>query len=418
MVLPNGLTILTQKKEHGTISFGIGVKFGSADHPASHFIEHVLFTGTKTRTEEEVRREATRWGGQHDAYVGFFSTFFVTKNLAIRGYTSLEILCDMVANSIFLEEKVENQRSVTLDEHERRSNEPETMLMNRIYRTLFCDSPLECAVVDDTGVLKKISREELIALYKKHYVPSQLVVVGVGPIEIEKVVEIVTKYFPTDGEYPRGVETASFDIPEPPSGKIIIPKSALRQVYMMVGFKTVPRTHPDFYPLRVFSMIIGESTDSRLFRAMRGASGLVYSVSSHFDTVRSSKQSVLRADCTLHHGTLRIYSFFKARKLKRIESVIKEELRSVSLTPISEEELELNKERVIGKNLLAMQGTHQEMRMLFAAEINNSIDEFFAFEERIRAVTADDIRRVASTYCAPNQGIWVILSPKRRNGDT
>ncbi|MBI2109407.1 MAG: insulinase family protein [Parcubacteria group bacterium] len=415
IVRPNGLTILIQKKEHGTVSFGIGVRFGSANHGASHLIEHVLFTGTKTRTEEQIRQEATRWGGYHDAYVGFFSTFFVTKNLVVRGYEPLEILCDMIANPSFLPEKIENQRNVTLEEHEKRSSEPETMLMNRIYRTLYCDTPLECAVVDDTGVLNKITRQELVKLYQKHYIPSQLIVVGVGPIDVDRVVEIVDTHFPQKRKQLPETLEVSPEVLEPPSGNIIIPKSGVGQAHMMVGFKTVSRTHPDFYPLRVFSMIIGESTNSRLFRATRGMVGLVYNITSHFDTVRSSRQSVLRADCTAYHGTLRIYSFFKQRKLRRVENTIKEELRKLTESLVPPEELKINQEGVIGKHELGMQGTHQEMRMLFAAEINKSTEEFFNFKEKIRAVTAEDVRRVAQTYCGPNQGVWVTLKPKAHN---
>lgn len=411
IVLGNGLTILVQRKEHGTISFGIGIRFGTAHHSASHLVEHLLFTGTKTRTEEDIRQEATLWNGYHDAYVGFFSTFFVTKNLVLRSYEPLEILCDMVANSTFLDEKVKNQRNVTLDEHENRSSEPETILMDRIYRNLYCDTALERAVVDDKEVLHNITRTELIKLYRKWYVPSQLIVIGIGPIDINRVAEIVASYFPQkekkDVEQTVILPTTS----DSPSGKIIIPASGKRQVYMMAGFRTVPRTHPDFYPLRVFSMIIGESTDSRLFRATRSIAGLVYNITSHFDTVRSSRQSVLRADCTSHHGTLRIYSFFRQRNIRRVEDIIRGELRKLTEEIVPQEELERNQRRVIGKHKLGMQGTHQEMRMLYAAAVNDSIEEFFKFEEKIKAVTAEDVRRVAAQYCKPTQGVWAILKP-------
>ncbi|MBI2047631.1 MAG: insulinase family protein [Parcubacteria group bacterium] len=417
IVLPNGLTILIQKKEHGTVSFGIGVRFGTAHHPVSHLIEHLLFTGTKTRTEEEIRQRATEWGGYHDAYVGFFSTFFVTKNLSVRGYEPLEILCDMTANSAFSEEKIENQRNVTLDEHEKRSNEPETMLMNRIYRTLYCDTPLERAVVDDTEVLQDIARADLVKLYKTRYVPSQLIVIGVGPIDIHRVTEIVKKYFPQQEKKNVEEMIISSEMPEPPSGKITIPRVGASQVHLMAGFRTVPRTHPDFYPLRVFSMILGESTDSRLFRATRGIAGLVYSITSHFDTVRSSRESVLRADCTVYHGALRIYSFFKPRNIRRVENIIKEELRKLTERLVSSDELKRNQNRVIGKHLQGTQGTHQEMRMLFAAEVNNSIEEFFDFEEKIKAVTAEDVLRVAQQFCDPSQGVWVTTRPKSDSGN-
>ena len=162
-------------------------------------------------------------------------------------------------------------------------------------------------------------------------------------------------------------------------------------------------------------MVGGKGFFSRLFEVARERAGLVYNISSHFDTIRSSWKSILKADCTSYHGTLRIYSQFSPKNIGRVERIIRGELGRLASNVVSLEELKRNKEQVIGRHQLGLQGTHQYMRMLFAAEVNESIDEFHRFEDGIWAVTEQDIKQVTRNYCNPSSGVWVILKPKHQN---
>jgi len=412
IVLDNGLTVLLQRQNRASTSFGLGVRFGSAHHGAAHFIEHLPFKGTDTRTYKQINRQAVRGGGDFDAFTDFFSTFFITKNLSPYAHDIFELLCDMINNPTFPEEEVEYERGVVLEEIEERSGEPEQILMDRIYRNLFCGHPLERAVIDSKEIIRTISRENLLDIYRTYYTPENIVIIGVGPIDKQVVLETIKKYFPSaPTNAPQQSHIPSLPL-STPLGRIIIPQP-FKRIHLMVGFRAVPRTHPDFYPLRVLSAIMGENIDSRLYERAREKRGLVYHITSHFDTIRSSWQSILKADCTSRHGVLRIYTNFSPKNLSRVEKTIKKELQTLAQQEVSEEELEANKQKLIGKHQLDTLGTFRYMRLLFAAEINNSLKDFPCFEEKISAVTAKDVLRVAHQYCDPNKGMWAILQPQR-----
>ncbi len=413
-VLDNRLTIILQERDIKSTSFGIGVKFGSIHHPAAHFIEHLLFKGTETRTYKDINRQAVCRGGSLDAFTDFFSTFYTTKNLSNYAPDALELLCDMIANSTFPKTEINQEKMVVAEETRMRAEEPESMLADALYRNIYSDHSLGRDILDCERCLQTISYEELKGLYRRFYTPQGIIIVGVGQINKEVVLDTVKKYFkdiPTTGQ-----SLTVFPFPQeeslPLTKRIIIPKMT-KQVHLMIGFKAAPYVHTDYYPLRVLSAIMGENINSRLYEKTREKQGLVYNISSHYDILRSSWRSILRADCSFWHGILRIYSRFTPRNLLRVEEVIKGELSRFTREEISKEELGANQQKLVGERQLALIGTFRYMHLLFAAEINNNIDDFHKFNEKILAVTPSDILRVAQQYCNPNSAVWAILKPKR-----
>lgn len=416
IVSDNGLTILLQEQDARSISFCIGVRFGSVHHPAAHFIEHLLFKGTESKSYQDIRRLANRGGGSLDAFTGFFSTCYVTKNLSRYAYEALELLCDMIANSTILESEIEHERAVVLEEHKMRTEDPELLLTDMLYRMLYRNHPLERMVLDDIQRIKAITHSEVIETYRKFYIPANIVIVGVGPIDKDIVLEIARKYFPQTQK--ESVDQLTLPPPEtllsPPSGRTVFPRPIAR-VHLMGGFRAVPCTHPDYYPLRVLSAIMGENTDSRLFEETRERKGLVYNITSHYDIIRPAWKSPLKADCTRWHGTLRIYSNFRPKNIRLVEKAVKTTLQRLVQQEVSEEELEANKQKLIGCQELALDGTFRYMNLLFTAEINDGIQSFYEFNEGVSAVTSNDVLRVARQYCNPNKGMWIILKPQRNS---
>ncbi len=413
-VLDNGLTVILQEQNIKSTSFGIGIRFGSIHHPAAHFIEHLLFKGTKTRTYKDINRQAVCHGGSLDAFTDFFSTFYATKNLTDYAPEALELLCDMVTNSVLPETEINQEKLVVTEETRMRAEESESMLADALYRNIYYDHPLGRDVLDCERCLQTISYEELKELYRRFYTPQGIIIVGVGQINKEDVLNTVKKYFKDVSTTGKSLTVFPFPQEEslPLAKKIVIPKMT-KQVHLMIGFKTVPCAHSDDYPLRVLSAIMGENIVSRLFEKTREKQGLVYNISSHYDVLRSSWRSILRADCSFWHGVLRIYSRFTPRNLLRVEEVIRGDLSRFTREEVSKEELGINQQKLVGEHKLALIGTFRYMHLLFVAELNNNIEDFNKFNEKILAVTPSDILRVARQYCSPSSAVWAILKPKR-----
>ena len=413
-VLDNGLTILLQEQNIKSTSFGIGVRFGSIHHPAAHFLEHLLFKGTKTRTYKDINRQAVCRGGSLDAFTDFFSTFYATKNLTDYAPEALELLCDMIANSTLPKTEINQEKMVINEETRMRAEEPESMLADALYRNIYSDHPLGRDILDCERCLQTISYEELEGLYRRFYTPQGIIIIGVGQINKEVVLNTVRKYFKDVSKTGQSLIVFPFPSEEslPLAKRIVIPKMT-KQVHLMIGFKAVPYAHPDYYPLRVLSAIMGENINSRLYEKTREKQGLVYNISSHYDILRSSWRSTLRTDCSFWHGILRIYSRFTPRNLLRVQEIIKNELQNFSQSEVSQEELTINQQKLVGEHKLALMGTFRYMHLLFAAEINNDIDNFENFSDEILNVTPADVLRVSQQYCHPNKAVWTIIKQQK-----
>lgn len=417
-VLDSGLTILLQERNIESTSFGIGVRFGSMHHHAAHAVEHMVFKGTDTKSYKDIRRKAVRHGGSLDAFTDFYSTFYATKNLSRYAHEAFELLCDMITHATIPEEEMECERTVLLEEAVMRSKEPELILLDTLYRNIYHDHLIGRCVLDNRDLIQTISREEIRNLYRRFYIPTRIAIVGVGQVNRDAVLKTVEKYF--TGPRERSIDfirerSIDFTI-EPPqdslpiSGRIVIPETTER-VHLMAGFKVVPCTHPDYYPLRVLSEVLGGSVNSRLFESTRGKRGLLYNITCHYDTLRSSWKSILKADCSCWHGILRIYSSFSKGNLEFVESIVKNELRRLIQKAVPIHELTEAKEKLVCERELESIGTFRYMHLLFAAEINNTIDTFDEFADTLCAVTPDDILRVTRQYCRLNKSVWAILKP-------
>lgn len=410
IVLDNGLTILIQKKNTESISFGVGLRFGCVHHPVAHLIEHLLFKGTTDRTYRDINLQAVRWGGSLDAFTDFFSTFYMTKNLSHHAYDALDLLCDMINNSTIPLQEMEYEKKVLVEEIKMRSEEPESILMDTLYKRLYPGHPLGNAVLDNKQLICSISHREALEIFHQFYVPGRMIVIGVGKIDEKKVLAIVEKYFRKSSEHIDELAYPSLACPSPPR-RITISKTN-GQIHLMVGLGAVPCTHADYYPLRVFSATLGENINSRLYERARERQGLVYNITSHYNTTRSSWQSILKTDCSQWHGILRIYTRFSPRNLTQVEIIIKEELERFAQKKISEKELLISQQKIIGERKLATIGTFRHMHLLFTAEINNTIEKFDEFDEKILAVTPTGLLEVARKYSPLAKHLSVILKPE------
>lgn len=398
-VLPNGLTILIQEKEVYSTAIAVGVRFGSAYHPLAHFIGHMLFKGTKSRTHQDINREAIKGGGSMDDITDLYSTIYFIKAVSGLSYQALDLLCDMIANSTFSPKELEYEKLVINEEIMGRSEEPGVILKGLFYKNLYNDNKFSAAINQSQEFLNDLSREQIFDVYRQFYVPERLVFAIVGKVNKEKTLKIIKKYF---GRLKGGVlvpldQRSGKPITE--AKRIIIRKGGLKHAHLMIGFKIPAIDHPDYYPLIVLQTIIAGDIGSRLYEQLREKRGLLYNI-------------IAKLDYSVgQYGTLRLYTNFSPNNLYTVETIIKNELEKLGKRGASEEELKIAKSRLIHERQLKLEGTFQHARLLVETELNNQLKEIQRFNVNIRKVKIKDVRRVARLYCNLNKSVTVILKP-------
>ncbi len=400
-VLANGLTILIQEKNTDSAAIAIGVRFGTAYHPLSHFIGHILFKGTNRRTYRDINREAIRGGGSMDDTTDLYSTVYFIKSVSEYAYKALDLACDMIKNPVFAPKEIEYEKSVIQEELVGRNEEPQVVLKNILYKNLY---KMVGVVTQEKDFLKDFSREQILAVYRQFYTPERLIVAVVGNVNKAKVLRIIEKYF---GRVKGGVLVPFGQRPEKRltgPKRIVVRKSGLTHAHLMLGFRTPRIYYKDYYPLLVLQTIVAGDIGSRLFEQLREKRGLLYNITA-------------KLDASSWHGMLRLYTNFSPANLPLVEKIIKKEFEKLARKKVSDEELKVAKLKLVRERQLQLEGTRQHVRLLVESEINNHdnlLKRFKRFSAYVKRVKAGDVRRVAKEYCSLNKSVMVIIKPRKK----
>lgn len=398
-ILPNGLTIIIQEKNTRSAAIAAGVRFGTAHHPLAHFIGHMLFKGTERRTYQDINREAIMGGGSMDEITNLYSTIFFAKTVPNHVYQILDLLCDMIKNSVFSANEIKYEKLVVANELIGRNENPRVILKEILYGNLH---KIAAAHTQDKNFLDDFSPAQIFDIYRQSYVPEKLVIAIVGKIKRIRALKIIKEYF-------EHLESGYVhDPPSPPtknpvsqtktSNRIVVRKRGLEHTHLMIGFKVPSIPHNDYYPLLALQTIIAGNIASRLFEELRERRGLLYNITA-------------KLDCSSEHGIFNLYTNFSRTNLQAIETIIKKEFKKLRSNPVSEEELTIAKLKVTRGRQLATEGTFQHARLLVEAEINNCFNDPQHFYARVNEIKTKDILRVAKRYCTINKSLTVILKP-------
>lgn len=398
-VLPNGLTILIQEKETCSTAIAVGVRFGSAYHSLAHFIGHMLFKGTKSRTRQDISREAIKGGGSMDDITDLYSTVYFIKTISGLSYQALDLLCDMIANSAFSAKELEYEKLVIQEEIIGRSEEPTVILKGLLYKNLYNNDKFSTATNQEQESLNDLSREQIFNVYRQFYVPERLIFAVVGKADKEKVLKIIERHF----RRLKGGVLVPFNQrsgkPITEAKRIVVKKGGLKHAHLMLGFKMPSIYHPDYYPLVVLQTIIAGNIASRLYEQLREKRGLLYNIVAKLDYPAEQ------------YGTLRLYTNFDPNNLYTVETIIQNEFKKLGKKGVSEEELKIAKFKLIHEHQLKLEGTFQHARLLIEAELNNQLKKIQRFSACIRRVKTKDIRRVIRQHCNLSKSVTVILKP-------
>ncbi len=404
-VLPGGLRVVTENIPGGrSAAFGISATTGSRDEDSAHagsahFLEHLLFKGTGTRSALEISALLDGVGADHNAYTTKEHTCYYAKVLDRDLPLAVDVVGDMVADSVLDEGEVETERGVILEEIAMYEDEPADLVDDVFAEHFFGDTPLGRPILGTTESIKSLSRERIAEQYRDAYVPSELIVTAAGSLEHDKVVEQVRAMF-ADRLAAAGDARPSrprvAGEPVRTFGGTVVQTRETEQAHIILGSEGLTRTDPRWHALRLLSAALGGGMSSRLFQEVREKRGLAYAVHAYHTAYADT-------------GTFQIYAGCLPEKADEVIGVCRDELAKVAASGITAEELVRAKGQIQGAMVLGSEGTNARMGRLLAHELTRprhySIDEELA---RFDAVTQDDVAAVAAELLARPRALAVI----------
>jgi predicted Zn-dependent peptidase len=398
----NGTTFLARGVE-GTRAFvlGIWVKTGSRDETGSlggmsHFIEHMVFKGTTTRSAFEIALAMESVGGSLEAYTTKEYTCYYARVLAEHAQRAVDIVTDLVLRPTFLEESLALEKNVVLEEIANVFDTPDDWIHEIFSDRMYGPHPVGRPILGTRESVSGFDREKVRAFYAEAYVGGNVIVSAAGALEPERLAEeMETRLSLNSREFERNGTSA----PSPSLGEHW-EKKELGQQYICLGAPGISYREPDRYAVLLLVTLLGGGMSSRLFQKVREEAGLAYSVYSY-------------ADFYLDTGHLATFMAVRPENAEKAVGLVREEMRSVRENGVAPGELESAREQIKGRVLLGMESTTSKMARLAKNEIYYG--RHVSIEETIRileSITVDDLKRVAGKLLAPDRTVLVGLGPR------
>jgi predicted Zn-dependent peptidase len=385
--LANGLRIATAEVpgvESVAVGFWVGV--GARHEPArlagvSHFIEHLLFKGTRTRSAGEISRLIEGRGGYYNAFTQEESTCYYARIAAEHTGTAVELLADLYRHPRFDPGEVRKERAVLVEETLMYQDQPQHLVQEMLGELLWVNHPLGRALIGTVDTVKRMTRADLLAFKRSRYVPGNTVVALAGRVRHRECVDQVARWL---GRLPRGVPCSCPPVTRRTRQKdVAVLSKDIEQAQVAVGFRVFGRHHPARYALKLLSVILGENMSSRLFQTIRERHGLAYSIHSGVQLFGDT-------------GVLDVQAGLDAARVPRALDLVVRELGRLREQPVGAGELKRAKDYAIGQLRIGLEGPSNQM--MWVGEHLQCYHRVIAPAEvlkRIEAVTAADIRGVA-----------------------
>jgi predicted Zn-dependent peptidase len=387
--LPNGLTVITEQMQHiRSASIGIWLQTGSRDEEAesngiSHFLEHMVFKGTKHRTAEEIARQVDSIGGNMDAFTAKECICFNVKVLDEHVPTALDILSDLVLNPVFDTSDIARERGVIMEEIKMDEDNPDYLVHEIFTQNFWKDHPLGKPILGTKETVKRFERPSVVEAYAHRFSPGNIIVSAAGNLDHDRFVELVTGHFEHMKPMKNGFHSSA---PKIVSRIILRNKKALEQVQLCLGVPAHPIAHEKRHAGYILNTLLGGGMSSRLFQNIRERQGLAYSIYSDLNPYRDT-------------GCLAVYAGTSLASASKVVQSVVGEFRKLKAEPVPEEELSRSKAQLKGSLMLSLESSSARMSNLARQEMY--FDRFYDLDElieRIEAVTAVDLTELANQF--------------------
>jgi predicted Zn-dependent peptidase len=400
-VLPNGIQVVTEEiPSVHSVSVGVWVEAGSRDERGqengiAHFIEHMLFKGTRRRSARQIAKEIDAVGGILNAFTSKEFSSFYAKVMAEHLPVALDLLFDLYLNSLFATEELEKERQVIVQEINMVEDTPDEYIHDLFSQSFWPRHPLGAPILGRLDTISLMDRRALQDFFSRHYLQIPPIIVAAGRLKHEDLLRPVQKVLRKIRPQPKKKKNR----PPRPHPQIQVKNRQLEQVHLLLGTQGLAAVHPRRYVFTVLNTILGGGMSSRLFQEVREKRGWAYSVYSFVSSFMDS-------------GLLGVYAGTGDRTLGRVLQVISREMTKLAEKAIRPKELRSAKDQLKGNLLLSLESTDSRMSRLAKNEI--FFHRFISTEEIIEGienVSAEQIRSLAQEIFRPDSLSLTVLGP-------
>ncbi|MBF0532806.1 MAG: insulinase family protein [Candidatus Omnitrophica bacterium] len=404
-ILNHGLTVLIDPMPSSeTVAFQILVKTGSATEARflgsgiSHFVEHIVFKGTKTRGVGSASQEIQAAGGQINAATGKDYTNFTVTVPQEKYAVGLDVIADLVMNATIDPVEVEKEREVILNEMRLHNDDPESVLYDSAGANIFLAHPYRHPIIGYESLFRKISRDDLLAYYRERYTPGNMILAVAGRVDGDKILSLIKDTF-KNFERGAAIVRAENDEPFPQSVRRVDRLFPTEISRVNLAFAGVKLLDPDLFALDLLAGILGQGRSSRLFLELYAKRHLVYSISAGNNT-------------PVDRGAFEIYMNLEPAQTNEALRRVRETISALKREGVSEEELEKVKRQVLVEHIFGQQTAAGRAAAMAVDEAMTGDPDFGQhYTEAVKKVTRTDIKRAAEKYLNTDKMSVTVLAP-------
>jgi len=405
-ILPNGVRVITEAIPHvRSLSLGFWIETGSrnelpAKNGISHFIEHMVFKGTKKRNMKEIAQSIESVGGYLNAFTSKEHTCFFARVLDEHLELATDVLSDLTLSPTFPEKELLKEKNVVLEELKQAEDDPDDIIHDYLEKAIFKANPLGMPIIGTAESITSFLRKDLIQYKSDQYTSDHLVVASAGNIKHEAVVELTKRYLKNIPQSSKSKRIKNSDsVIEEPNYVLNEYYKPIQQAHICLGTIGHSIKSEKRFAMQVLNTLLGEGMSSRLFQNIREKYGFAYSVYSFINMMRDT-------------GSAGVYIGTDNSHVQQCIDLVWKELKSVCKHTVTKQDLERTKAQLKGSLMLGMENIPNRMIRLGSSELYFgeliSLDEIIA---KIDAVTKDEIQEIAEELFVEDRFATVIFHP-------
>lgn len=377
VVLDNGLRVVTERMPSlRSVTVGIWVNVGSRDEDPgeegfSHFIEHMFFKGTATRSATRISREIDALGGEVNAFTTRETTTFYAKVPDEQLKPALALLADLFHHSRFPTEEIEKEKQVVLEEMRMVRDDPEEWVQDLHTQQVFGAHPLGRPILGRADIIRNLERRQLLEYIRRHYHPRETIVAAAGNFDQKHLLSLLETHF---GQFEQPAASKRNRWPAEVHGGLQVHEKPLEQAHLCLGLKGIPVEHKDRYAAALLNAVLGGNVSSRLFQEIREKRGLAYSVYSCLSSYSDG-------------GMWSIYAGTRPSEASNVVELILKELKKLCSSGMRRDELTRAKSQMRGNVMLGLESTSSRMNKLAKDELHHRrhvpLEEIMAGIDRV-----------------------------------
>ncbi|NIR47541.1 insulinase family protein [candidate division KSB1 bacterium] len=399
--LENGIRVVTERIPYvRSVSIGTWLTVGSSyetdqTNGLSHFIEHMMFKGTRTRKAFEIAQSLESVGGHLNAFTGKEITCYYAHLLDEHLAIAIKILADILSNSIFDKQEMEKEKQVIIEELNALEETPEELIHDLFMSDLFPNHPLGYSIIGKRQNILNFKRQDIFQFLADHYSTERMVIAAAGNVDHRELVQLVETQFRRFHHSNTLKQIEPCDLRH---GRNVIENGAI-QAHICLGTQSYSYRNPKKFALLALNTLLGAGMSSRLFQNVREKYGLAYSVYSFIDFMYDT-------------GLFGVYIGTDRQKIEDSIGLIQDELEGLTQEPVSDEELQRTKSQLKGSLMLGLESTASRMNRLARMEIY--LNDYFTLDdtlEEIDNVTPNDVLEVANELFREDRIYTTVLKP-------